>query len=711
MATRSKASRRLTTRTPAKAPRRNPRRVSARQFDWLIAAGLVLLMAVAYVQVVNFEFTNYDDTAYVPENAHVRDGFSLGGIGWACTTFETANWYPLTWLSLMLDCQLFGPRPGVHHAVNVLLHAADAVLLYMALRRMTGRRWPSAAVAALFAVHPLHVESVAWIAERKDVLSTLFFLLAIIAYDRYAARPGLARWSLVFLSMAVGLLCKPMLVTLPFVLLLLDYWPLRGREGETRGRGDGETESQQRGDSAIDRRSNFSASPPPPLSASLVPSAVHRPLWLLLVEKLPLLALSAAAAVVTMIAQASQGATKMIGDKVTLPMQLANAAIAYVKYLAMTFWPVNLAAFYPYDFRPRLALLIASIALLAIVTAAALWLLRRAPYVAVGWFWFLGTLVPTIGLVQVGAQSLADRYMYIPSIGIFIAAVWLVTDLLSIPSAASVGCVERTGEEMVRSARAILPDDVYRRVEPVRATHRLRASVLHAPYACAIAAILALLLVMAHKQTSYWINSEQLFRHALAVTGDNPESCENLGDTLLHHDRFAEAEMQLRKVLAMDAEQFRQTPAELAQALAGQNRVREAVALIHESIPDKVERAKALTKAGMLLALRYQLAEGIPLLQEAIQTAPEQSEPYRSLAYIYATCPRTEVRDGPKAVELARKACELTDWCNAQCRVTLADAYHEIHDREHEIEELQAAQKLSPKDAAIAARLKTASSH
>ena len=194
---------------PEVATRRRTWNISAAQLDLLIASILVLLTAVAYVQVVGFEFTNYDDTAYVPENPHVRDGFSLKNIGWAFTTSETANWYPLTWLSLMLDCQIFGPRPGAHHAINALLHAANAVLLFAALRRMTGRRWPSAAVAALFAVHPLHVESVAWIAERKDVLSTLFFLLALMAYHCYAERPSVRRWSLVFLmTVLMGLLSK-----------------------------------------------------------------------------------------------------------------------------------------------------------------------------------------------------------------------------------------------------------------------------------------------------------------------------------------------------------------------------------------------------------------------------------------------------------------------------------------------------------------------
>jgi hypothetical protein len=608
-----------------------PWKIPPKHLDLLIVTGLLLLTAVVYAQVAGFEFTNYDDTAYVPDNSQVRDGFTLHGIGWAFTTFETANWYPLTWLSLMLDCQVFGPRPGVVHAVNALLHAADAVLLYVTLRRMTGRRWPSAAVAALFAVHPLHVESVAWVAERKDVLSTLFFLLALLAYQRYAERPGIARWSLVFVCMAAGLLCKPMLVTLPFVLLLLDYWPL---------------------------------------GAAPFRSSASRPLWLIIVEKLPLMALSAAASAVTVFAQVSLGATKMIGDKVYLPLQLANAAIAYVKYLAVTFRPIDLAVLYPYDFHPRPLLVVASAALLATMTIVALVLRRRAPYLAVGWFWYLGTLVPTIGIVQVGAQGLADRYMYIPSIGIFIAIVWTVAGMADWQSA--------PGRRFIIAA--------------------------------ATCAVIAALLVIAHHQTSYWINSEQLFRHALAVTGDNPESCENLGDTLLHHDRFREAEEQFRKVLAMDAKQFTQTPSELARALEKQGRVGDAIACLREGIRVNDDNAEAMNQLGMLLA-QYKwrvagaLPEAIELLEKALLLQPKQPAIAKNLAWIYATCPDRRFRNGKRAVELGRRACELTDWKNAEYRVTLADAYHEIGDREQELEQLRAAQKLSRKDGEIARKL------
>ena len=307
--------------------------------------GLVLLVAVAYMQVRRFEFVNYDDTAYVPDNSQVRTGFSPGGIRWAFTTFETANWYPLSWLSLMLDCQVFGPRPGGHHPVNVVLHAANGVLLFMVLRRMTAPRWRSAAAAALFAVHPLHVESVAWIAERKDVLCTLFFLLTLWAYHHYATKPSFGRWILVFLGTALGLMAKSMLVTLPAVLPL---W--------TSGRCEEKAEGGKRTVEKIAIRPHPLPSPgggacrPP--SALIVHLSFLIPLLSPSLEKLPLLALSVAIAAVTLAAQASKGATTMLYGRADLPVRLGNAAIAYVKYLAMTVWPADLAVYYPYDFHP-----------------------------------------------------------------------------------------------------------------------------------------------------------------------------------------------------------------------------------------------------------------------------------------------------------------------------------------------------------------------
>ncbi len=602
--------------------------------DWIVAAGLLLLVAVAYAQVRRFEFINYDDPVYVPDNPQVRAGFSLSGIGWAFTTFETANWYPLTWLSLMLDCQLFGPSPGGHHAVNAALHAVNSVLLFIVLRRMTGARWRSTAVAAMFAVHPLHVESVVWIAERKDVLCALFFLFTLLAYQRYAARPSFGRWSLVFLVMALGLMVKSMLVTLPAALLLLDFWPLRREGGRMKAEGGREKGENLR--------------------------LPHSPFRLLL-EKLPLLALSLAAAAVTLVAQASKGATTMLHDRADLPIRLANAAINSAKYLAMTVCPADLAVYYPYNFHPSTCQAAGAAILLLVLTGGAVWCLHQAPYLAVGWLWYLCTLVPVIGLVQVGSQAMADRYCYIPSIGIFLAFVWAVGDLAR--------------------CRIVL--------------------------AGTGGAALAALLIATHHQASFWANSERLFRHALTITAENPVACENLGDALLHQGKYPEAEVQFRKVLAMDAEHYRQTPPELAEALEKQGRTDAAVACLREAILVNPDNAEAMNKLALLLAPQGHLPEAIALLQEAIRLAPQQPAGLKNLAWIYATCPDHRFRNGLQAVELARRACELSGWNNAPYRQTLADAYVEARDWDHAIEELRAVLQLSPRDPAAARELES----
>ena len=655
---------------PAK-PRRDWRWAS----DWIVATGLALLVAAAYAQVLRFEFVNYDDTVYVPDNPHVRAGFSLEGIGWAFTTFETANWYPLSWLSLMLDCQLFGPRPGGHHAVNAALHAANSILLFIVLRRMTGTRWRSAAVAAIFAAHPLHVESVAWIAERKDVLSTLFFLLTLMAYQRYALRPSFARWVLVFLGMALGLMAKSMLVTLPVVLLLLDLWPL-GRKA--------------------------------------------------LLEKLPLLALALAIAAVTLAAQASKGATAMLYGRADLPVRLANAAIAYVKYLAMTAWPADLAVYYPYNFHPSAWRAIAAALLILTLTAWALWRLRqggshRVPghplvgrewsAVAVGWLWYLVTLVPVIGLVQVGSQAIADRYCYIPSIGLFMAFVWGAVELCrSRAKMIETRSASEEGKRFPRLRFGLLcsgPNVSFSTANTILKCLPWPAGMHRIAIAAAGAAVLAALVVATHYQVSCWINSERLFRHALAISGDNPVACENLGDALLHRGKYVEAEAQFRKVLAMDAEHYRQTPPELAQSLAGQGRIDEAVASLQETIHENSEKARAMNDLALFLAPRQRVGEAIGLLQEAIRLAPQEPAGPGDLAWIYATCPDHRFRNGPKSVELARRACELSGGSDARFRQTLADAYLETGDVGRAAEELRAVLRLNPRDLAAAGKLQS----
>jgi tetratricopeptide (TPR) repeat protein len=429
-----------------------------------VAAAIVAWTVLLYARVAGHPFLHFDDNRYLTENPVVQRGLGLDGVAWAFTTFHASNWHPLTWLSHMADVQLFGMAPGPHHLVNVALHAANAVLLLLLLVRMTGKLGRCAAVAALFAVHPTHVESVAWVAERKDLLSTAFGLLALLAWVRYARDPRPRAYAAVAAAFALSLLAKPMWVTLPFLLLLLDAWPLgRWPVGARRG---------------------------PPAS--------------LLVEKLPLLGLSIASSVVTAVAQARGGAVQ--GLDLGLGARVGNAVLSYGRYLAKTFWPSGLSIFYPHPGNEvPLAPTLASAVVLLALSAAALARLRRSPWLAVGWCWFLGTLVPVIGLVQVGAQAMADRYTYLPSIGLFVAIVWSVA--------------EAAGE---RGAR-----------------------VLAAAGAVALA---ALSLVTAH-QLGYWSSHERLFRRAVALAPKNGIAHGVLSEDLRHQGRLEEALAEAREAV------------------------------------------------------------------------------------------------------------------------------------------------------------------
>src|SRR5690349_9631936 len=359
-----------------------------RRVHWICFA-LAAMTLLVYARVYTADFVNYDDNDYVYENPHVMHGLSIAAVHWAFGTTDVSYWHPLTWLSHMLDVQLFGLNPAGHHATNVILHASASVLLFLLLRRMTGDDWRSAVVAALFAWHPLHIESVAWISERKDVLSTFFWILTLMAYVRYATevrdqgRRTRIFYGLSLLLFVLGLMSKPMVVTLPFVLLLLDFWPL-GRASNALGF----------------RR--------------------------LVLEKVPFFILTVAASAVTYWVQKTGGAMAPT-DSIPMSTRLMNAVLAYGSYVSKVFWPSNLAIVYPYHKHAWPAAMTLGLALMLILWTGLLvfWARRdRAPLI--GWFWFLGTLVPTIGIVQVGSQSMADRYTYIPSIGFFILVVWAV---------------------------------------------------------------------------------------------------------------------------------------------------------------------------------------------------------------------------------------------------------------------------------------------
>ena len=447
----------------------------------LALAAVVLL---AYNGVTRNGFVNYDDEGYILQNAHVRAGLTLETVKWSFTTYEQSNWHPLTWLSHALDVELFGLNPAGHHYTSVLLHAANAVLLFLLLQGATGFRWRSLIVAALFALHPIHVESVAWAAERKNVLSMFFFLLALYAYGWYARRPRVGRYAAVTAAFILALSAKPQAVTFPFLLLLWDYWPLRRIGGHGSGSPNGRD------------------------------SVAHEvPVRLLLLEKLPWLALAAASSFVTMKAQ-SATAVKTL-SLYNMPLRIETALIAYARYLGKAFWPVDLVALYPHPTKLFPAWqVVAALLLLAAITCFAL-VEHKRRYLVVGWLWFVGSLVPMIGLVQVGAQEMADRYAYIPFIGLFVMVAWLGAD---------VG--ERFGKDAA-----------------------LSRALLAAPLAC-----LVVLGALTYRQVSYWHDTESFWRRTIELTENNYVAHDILGYYLTTQGRAEEGAAEFRDALAIRPE-------------------------------------------------------------------------------------------------------------------------------------------------------------
>ncbi len=445
--------------------------------SWMLVLGCLLAAATLalYHPVSHYPFANADDDSYIGDNAHVKYGFEPDTVKWAFTTFHDANWHPLTWLSHALDCHLYSLDAGKHHRTNAFLHAVNAVLLFWVLLEATGYVGRSAMVAALFALHPINVESVAWISERKNLLSMLFFLLALGAYRWYVSQPRIGRYLAVALLYALGLMCKPQVITFPFVLLLWDYWPL----GRMLAGG---------------RESTATVFPVKSFS------------WLV-AEKLPLFALSAASAVITIKAQGTGGA--MSGPLNTYPffLRLENAIVSYVRYIGKTIWPSRLAFLYPHSSFAAWQVA-AAFLLLAVITGTVI-VGRRHRYLMVGWFWFLGTLVPMIGLVQVGAQAMADRYAYLPFVGLFIMICWGVSD-----------CAQERNLSTAWLAAASL-------------------------------AALLVLAVVAHRQITYWSDNVTLWAHTVQVTSGNWIAENNLGAALLDNGQMEDAIVHFRSAEAI----------------------------------------------------------------------------------------------------------------------------------------------------------------
>ena len=556
-----------------------------------------------YAQVIGHQFITLDDPTYIQENPMVNRGITGAGIAWAFTTFDATNWHPLTWISHMIDCQLFGTNAGRHLLVNALIHLANTLLIFWLLFRTTHARWPSAMVAALFALHPLHVESVAWASERKDTLSTFFGLLSLIAYVRYTEAPSIRRYAWVAITFALGLLAKPMLVTWPFVMLLLDYWPLDRMSG---------LRSDVKG-----RKPNISGQP----ARRSVGGSRWSVVLGLVVEKIPLFALAAASAMMTLIAQSRGGAVRTLAHE-PVTLRLSNALVSYAKYLLLTFWPNDLAVYYPFAGIAAWQIIGAAFLLIGITALCFFQSRKHSGYLIVGWLWFLGTLVPVIGLVQVGGQIMADRYFYIPSIGLFIALVFGLADI----------------------ARRW-------RVAPA-----LSAGIA--------GAILLVLATLTNAQIQRWRDSFTLFEHTLAVTPPNLRIEYNLGVAFGASDRYDEAAAHFAKALQIDpnfydglvlmgvtrAHQGRlpeaieyfqaairsqpDTPkahVQLAHAWWTQNRDQEALEEMRRALQFAPKDADILADFGLALALAGRVPEAIDQLHEALQLNPNSAEAHSNL--------------------------------------------------------------------------------
>ena len=644
---------------------------------------LVAAVWVVFGQTLHHEFVNYDDRLYIAENPVVLGGLSAKGIVWAFNHNVNVNWTPLTVISHMLDCQFYGTQAGWHHLTSVLLHMASAIVLFLVLRKMTGTLWRSAFVAAVFAVHPLHVESVAWIAERRDVLSGLFFMLTLGAYAGYVRHPqSLGRYLMVALMLALALMSKPMVVTLPLVLLLLDYWPLK-RFTQPDGR--------------------------------LI-------LWRLIAEKLPLLALSGIACVATLFAQEEAIAS------LPLSVRIGNALVSCVAYLEQMIYPVGLTVYYPHPGN-NLALwkIIAAFVLLLVISIGAVAVRRKQPWFLIGWLWYLGMLVPAIGLIQSGMRARADRYTYLPQIGLYILLTWTVVELTA----------------SWRSRRWLLGGGAM--------------------------IVLAVLITCARTQTTYWRDSESLWNHALACTLDNTIAHNNLGDAFYREGRMDEAIAQFQKTLAINPNnaeanydlgnaffkqerineaiaQFQKTLAinptdadvhynyadihnNLGNAFLRQGRMDEAIAQFQKALKINPQDAdihynlgtafrqqggmnEAIVQFQKALAIKPEFAEAhynlgnaflqqghveeaIAHFQKALAIKPDYMEAQNNMAWVLATCPQASLRNGIKAVGLAERANQPAGGKNPMILATLAAAYAEAGRFPEAVETAQRALRLA----------------
>lgn len=729
-----------------------------RHTSWLCLA-LGLLTLAVYLPLLTHDFLGYDDQQYVTENPHVQAGLTWHGLAWAFQGSHASNWHPLTWLSHMLDCQLYGLKPAGHHLTSLLLHVANTLLLFLALQRMTGAVWRSVLVAALFAWHPLHVESVAWVAERKDVLSAFFWMLTLHGYLQYAAKPGTARYLATLGLFALGLMSKPMIVTLPFVLLLLDFWPLR-RTAPARLL-------------ANHKGAETSRFQPAPLKR-------------LLAEKIPFLALTALACGVTLWAQ-QQGSSIASTQQLPLSRRLPHALVAYAHYLTAMLVPRHLSVYYPYPTATPMTEIVAAGMLLAFVSFLALRFARRWPHLPVGWFWYLGTLVPVIGLVQVGDQAWADRYGYLPLIGLFIPLVWggfaLAGDKIAaraIAIALGLALLTATSFQLRHWQNT---QTLFEHATQVTRSNYLAATLLGslrdkegkldeamAFYALALrykpdyseahfflghaleqqgksaeamaeyTAALRLnpqfeqahiLLGMglarnqdydaaaAHYQAALQTNPEsaaaqnnlakllhtqgrldEAIEHYTAALRIDPKLAQahnNLGIVLLQKGRMAEGTAQLKEALQLNPDDL-ESQFNLAQALNQQGQGSEAAELFSKIARARPDDPNLHYQFGLALAQQQKTQQAMSQYAHALLLQPDFPDALNQLSWILATDPHPEFRNGAEAVRMAERACALTGQKQPLLLVTLAATYAEAGRFPEAIATIQTAQGLASSD-------------
>jgi tetratricopeptide (TPR) repeat protein len=681
---------------------------------------LGLITFAIYSPVVNNEFVNYDDSEYVAANPHVQ-GLSWKNIVWAFTTGHASNWHPLTWLSHMLDWQWFGNRPAAHHLVSVAFHVANAILVFLVLRRMTGAHWRSAFVAALFAWHPLHVESVAWASERKDVLSALFFLLTLMSYARYlglgssryrpagevlfgireesptddqslltsAATRDWKWYGFALFFFGLGLMSKPMLVTTPFVLLLLDYWPLRRFNLPT-----------------IHQSTNPSSQSNNPLIHT-----VGVPLRSLLLEKVPFLVLSVASCVITFLVQRKGGA---VSTSISVGARIANAVVAYVRYLGDCFWPSKLSVLYPHPGHwPAWEVGGAALVLIGISVFVG-WSIQKRRYLMVGWCWFVGMLVPTIGLVQVGVQSMADRYTYLPVIGLFVIVAWGVSDLMAARTESLKSKVQSLksnadesrpevqrpksillrqkhsgGQEVQRPRSKKTPAHDEAKNTSEGETHAIPTA--NGPLVAAAGFVLLACAILTVKQIGYWQNSETLFRHAVQVTQSNYLAYNNLGFFLSNKGNSAEAMENYVKALEINPA-YEDAHNNVGYALAGRKQYAEAIAHYEAALKIRPNHTEVHNNLGNALADTGQIDQAIEHYLIVLKQNPEHADAHNNLGIALAMKGHFD-----EAIEHFHAALRLKpDYASAHSN--LGNAYAVQHKLDEAIHEYQESLRLNPKD-------------